>query len=91
MVKEYLGSWYDAFPEPGLMKDDPDAFVNVELGINDIVSIREILEHNKSFEVADQVKIALRDFNFYKVSLASSFSHGNKLRFFSATIDVLNF
>jgi hypothetical protein len=85
-IEEYLGSWYDKFAEPGFMKEDPNAFVKVELGVNSIISVGEILRQSNDFEVTDDVKVELQSFDFYKVSLVSSFSHGNKLKFSSAQI-----
>jgi len=87
-IQNYLGSATDILEEGRL---GPPSSYTIEVGINDIVNIRELLEHNPSSQVTDAIKIKISqedNVEFYRVSIVSNFSHGQKLKYDYAVITV---
>jgi hypothetical protein len=50
--------------------------VSIAVGVNDVISLKEMLEINKNFQVAPEIKLNLaHNTEFYRVSLVADFYH----------------
>jgi hypothetical protein len=91
-IEQYLGSLngsphYDPFVSKGSVVEK--STYTIELGIQEIISLREILDVVKEFQVAPGIKLELNHgIEYYRVSLVVDFSHQeDELRFTRALIE----
>ena len=89
-IKRFLGSLSgEPVTSPIISKGLPitPTSYSMALGVNDVLSLREILDVDKNFQVAPEINLDLsHNIEFYRVSLVADFFHQKNLKFSSGMI-----